>query len=246
MHGNDTTLSTGRQPGLPIDAATLEALEACVSRDRLAPYHLSPADPPEDIVARYLWNASLCEALYPSLHHAEVALRNTLFAAVSSWHGRDDWVAGGPAPFLHVPERNAIRDLAAVRARMRQPVDSPHMVAALHLGFWTGLLDVRYERTQTLWPRLLKAAFPGMPRRLRTRANAAGRFDAVRRLRNRVFHQEPVWNVPDLAAKHASVVEALGWVSPPVRDLEAATDRFAAVHGDGPGGILGRLQGTVP
>lgn len=227
-------------------AAALAALEACVSPQRLAPYRTASGEPPEAVLARYFWNVALCEALYPALHHAEVALRNALFRTVSKWHGSDTWVAGGPSPFLKAQERSAVSDLLAARHRARQPTDPPHMVSALHLGFWTGLLDVRYERGQILWPHLLKSTFPGMPRRLRTRANALGRFDAVRRLRNRVFHHEPVWNVSDLRQKHTATFEAIGWISPAVRDLAAATDRFTEVCATGPGRALdGIMQNTV-
>jgi hypothetical protein len=246
LQKHDTPLSTQNQPPIALDAAALAALESCVSLDRLAPYRLSPSDPAEDVIARYLWNVALCEALYPAIHHAEVSLRNTLYRTVSMWHSRIEWVSGGPAAFLRPQEVRSITETLASRVRTGQPVNPPDMVAALHLGFWTGLLDVRYERTHTLWPHLLKTAFPGMPRRLRVRANVAGRFDAVRRLRNRVFHHEPVWSVPDLPQKHAWVLEALSWVSPEMRDLASGMDRFDQVYRAGPQGVLSRLGSMVP
>ncbi|WP_444945362.1 hypothetical protein ACJJIP_13825 [Microbulbifer sp. VTAC004] len=64
-------------------------------------------------------------------------------------------------------------------------LDAGRVIAELSFGFWTSLLDRRYK--QVLWPRLLKTAFPEMPRRLRTRNNLSRRFQRICHLRNRIF-----------------------------------------------------------
>lgn len=177
-----------------------------------------------------MWNVALCEALYPSLNSLEVAVRNTLFSAGCALHGGDGWVIGDPS-FLRPLQTLQVSKTKAKRIKDRQTVDPPHMVADLSLGFWTGLLDRRYE--PGLWPRFLKQAFPFMLARDRTRDNLSKRFEAIRLLRNRVFHHEPVWRRSNLEMAHSRIVEALGWISPPMAQAVAGIDRFSAVYHQG-------------
>ena len=115
--------------------------------------------------------------------------------------------------------------------KIGKPIASGRVVAELQFGFWTSLLDVRYERK--LWQRILKSAFPYMPGRIRTRHFLSGRFQNLRRLRNRVFHHEPLWNWPNLMQRHNEAREALGWMCPEFRDLTDAIDRFPTVYNQG-------------
>ncbi len=102
------------------------------------------------------------------------------------------------------------------------------MVAELTFGFWITLLDRRYERV--LWPRLLRSAFPHMPAAIRQRQTLSKRFDDIRKLRNRVFHHEPILNRPNLIQEHAAIIDAIGWISPAMKEMTKAIDRFPAVH----------------
>lgn len=118
---------------------------------------------------------------------------------------------------------------------------TPHrLIAGLSLGFWAGLFTRVYEigpdssymagtaRKTALWPRHLRAVLPHMPRRLATRNNAYTTFKAVADLRNQAFHHRPIWRLP-LNALHVSATEAIGWISPDLKELTGALDRFPQV-----------------
>jgi hypothetical protein len=109
------------------------------------------------------------------------------------------------------------------------------VAAELSFGFWTSLFDVRYERSRTLWPRLLGHALldRGSPRTVRTRTRLSPMLNRVRHLRNRVAHHEPVWHWRDLHEQHALALDLLGWFSPSLREAVGAADRFSTVHRDG-------------
>lgn len=111
--------------------------------------------------------------------------------------------------------------------------DTASVIAERSFGFWASLLDRRYE--QVLWPRLLRAVFPFVPRRNRTRQALSRRIQALRVLRNRVFHYEPIWHWHDLKNQHSQLVEAIGWVAPAAATLLAVVDRFPDVHARGQG-----------
>jgi hypothetical protein len=55
----------------------------------------------------------------------------------------------------------------------------------------------------------------------------------VRRLRNRVFHYEPIWHWQDLAQQHQDLLEAINWLNAAAAASIALVDRFPAVYGQG-------------
>jgi hypothetical protein len=226
----------------PTALILINDIEKCLSADRLSAYRVSPGEPPAETMGRYVWNVALCEALYPSLNGLEVVARNTLFSVGCALHGGDGWIVGDPS-FLHPLQATQIANTRAKRVKSHQPVDPPHLVADLSFGFWTGLLDRRYE--SHLWPRFLKQAFPFMLARDRNRKNIAQRFEHIRLLRNRVFHHEPIWQRGNLQRAHERIAEALEWISPPMAQTVAAVDRFDTVYGQGQAHITSLVAAAV-
>ena len=97
-------------------------------------------------------------------------------------------------------------------------------------GFWSSMFNSPYE---PVWyadgAKPLSAVFPHLPRTLRKRKLIPRRVERIRRLRNRVFHYEPIWNKRDLEERHYQIDEALGWISSDIRDVMALSDRFNRV-----------------
>lgn len=199
-----------------------------VSPERFSPYLTQAADE-LDAVGLYLWNVALSEALYPALQAVEVALRNTLHTGLAAHWGSTTWFDGPNA--LQAGETQQIAD---VRQRYTNKAVHPtpgKIVADLSFGFWTSLLDARYE--QTYWPALLPTLFPSVPRTQRTRRRISGLLTGVRRLRNRVFHHEPIWNRPYLLTQHTEMHLLLSWLSPSLATETIRHERFKVVHGEG-------------
>ena len=73
---------------------------------------------------------------------------------------------------------------------------------------------------------LIDTVFPNLPRTLRNRKLLSRRIERIRRLRNRVFHYEPIWKTPDLAQRHYQIHESLDWISPEMRSVMMLCDRF--------------------
>jgi hypothetical protein len=215
----------------------LSSIWSALSPDRLGSYRFH-GDDDAGVVSTYLWNVALCEALYPTLHGLEVALRNSLYNAgeqrfataatgeVACWLDAD-------SPVLAEEERKRV-DAAKDSLRSRgKALDAPHLVAELTFGFWTALLDVRYEHRQVLWPHMLSAVFPFIPAKLRKRKTISARLNRVRLLRNRAFHHEPVWHWRDLPDQHAAVAELLDWINPALAASIKLIDRFPTIHAGG-------------
>ena len=222
----------------------LADLQRAISADRFGAYTL-PSDVSElDAFARYLWNVALSEALFPVLQALEVTLRNSLHTAVARHGGTAMWFDAVPS-ILYPSELSKIGEAKGKLLLERKPVDAGHVVAELTFGFWTSLLDKRYERK--LWPSLLKSTFPGMPRHIRTRGELSKRLNRIRKLRNRVFHHESIlkWGAPDLVAQHTEIQAVIGWMSTPMRDTIGLLDRFDTVYANGPAFYRHSLDGQL-
>lgn len=191
-----------------------------------------------NLFCHYVWNIALSESLYPSLQALEVILRNTIHEAARAHFGRDDWFDDVEI-INHRHEVGALEKARTKLRRERKQPDVGRIIAELNFGFWTSLLDRRYE--QVLWPALIKQAFPHMPRRHRTRVNLVKRFNEVRKLRNRIFHHEPIWYWP-LTEKHERVIEAVQWIEPAMAELIGTVDRFPDVYAAGTAPIEAKLN----
>ena len=210
----------------------LASLRGAFSGERLDSYRADVSEPPAEVLGRYAWNVALSEALYPSLQALEVTLRNAVHAAVAARFEDDLWFFSDEPRILKEKERETA-ECARRGLRQRGKHETPgRIVAELNFGFWTSLFASGYE--QTLWPRLLKPVFPQASNRQRARKALLFRLNEIRRLRNRVFHHEPVHDFPDLPGLHGKIVETIGWSSPAAEDLLRLSDRFLEVHDGGP------------
>jgi len=73
-----------------------------------------------------------------------------------------------------------------------------------------------------------------MQKTIRTRKNVSRRFDIIRKLRNRIFHYEPIWHLTDLKDQHQQIVEAIQWIDRGAIRLIENIDRFETVYRNGP------------
>lgn len=205
------------------------------------------------MLARSFHNLALCEALYPVLQHLEIALRNSLDNVVGAHYpastagtlGPDGLPAAGcwldATPGLVGQwERAEIQQVKRKVIGAGKLVTSHRLIAGLSLGFWANLFTRAYEigpgssytvgaaKKTALWPRHLRAVLPHLPRRFATRDHAYRSFRTIADLRNQVFHHRPIWRMR-LNALHVLATEAIGWISPDLKELTMAFDRFPQV-----------------
>lgn len=195
-------------------------------------------DENNDLFVHYAWNIALSESLYPSIQILEIVLRNSINRAMSQEFGRVDWYDA--ENIITLRERDKVNKAKKSLAVMGKPIEAGRVVAELSFGFWTALMDRRYE--QVLWRKLIKPCFPYMPRHLRTRKNILGRFEKIRRLRNRIFHHEPIWFWENLENQHKDILEAISWIEPAARDFVTIIDRFPSVYKTGQTTIENELK----
>ncbi len=207
----------------------ISALEIPLPPIRLEAYRPTGASDLE-MVVNYLWNIQLSGALYPCLQSFEVALRNSIHVSLSDHFQSEFWFDQG---ILLEWQEETLQEARDQFTTYHKPHEAGRIVAELPFGFWSSMFNRPYE---PIWyadgARPLTAVFPNLPRTLRNRKHISRRVERIRRLRNRVFHYEPIWNKHDLPERHRQVDEALSWISLDMRDVMALSDRFDRVFHD--------------
>jgi hypothetical protein len=206
-------------------AQFVAALERPISRVRLEAYRPTGTDDLTMIV-NYFSNIELSEALYPTLQAFEIALRNSVHAALGRHFASEFWF--DRPRLLQTRQQGSVLDARRELTKHGKPHDAGRIVAELNFGFWHSMFNRPFEAG--LWhanrAALLAEVFPNLPRTLRTRLAIWNRCDQIRRLRNRVMHDEPIWARPRLLDEHAQILETLGWISSDMRTAIAMCDRF--------------------
>ncbi len=233
-----------------------------LSAERMSRYGSATGAHTATVLGNYFWNVALCEALYPSLHCVEVALRNGIHNAATAEFGNPAWFMmatpvlvserfrrGDPTPY---PAEQQDIDKAIQKflddGRIPVPGD---VVAKMDFGFWDALFKREYRSILWTRPGFMAAVFPAFVPGRDPITQLSGRFSAIRIFRNRVFHHEPIFHRTDLANQHAQIIEAIGWLSPAMH-LTLTTggfDNFPAVLGRGSAhyeSLMSALMATMP
>jgi hypothetical protein len=200
-----------------------------LSYQRLNSYKFKTIDP----IVLYKWNLALSEVFYPLLNTIEIALRNRLHIGISEIVGDDHWLINRNQKIismLHnhwcVKIESNIKDLA-----INNKLDEGHLIAELSFGFWTIFLNRQFEHKQFLWPNLKKQIFPFAHG---VKINVIrDQFNAIRRLRNRIFHYEAIWHWQDLQQQHDAIIRAIEWLNPVLLKL-VSKDRFKEIYSNRP------------
>jgi len=197
----------------------MENIKKIISPSRFSTFSKRGRDDHEAL-NYYLWDISLCQSLYPCLHILEITLRNTIHNSAIKQYNRNDWYD------LIIHNQDKAR-LDKVKKSFKNRPLPDDIIAALTFGFWTTLFNKRY---QNFARPILKNAFPYMPKKIRSPETIRKRLNNIRRLRNRVFHYEPMYNNTKLKTRHDEIVEVIGWIEPEMEKLNLKLDTFDVVY----------------
>lgn len=222
----------------------LRVLKASFSEVRLESYR-SDGQSDLDLVATYLWNVPLREALHPSLQAVEVALRNTMHSTIQRRHLQQRYPEELWFDHLDyfVPryDKNRVRlspktieDARRLYRNRGEEASVDQIISSTHLGFWTTMLSPASR--PILWVPLgftmLREMFPHASHGQGGLEFSAywDAYDSIRRLRNRVSHYEKLSDRRDLVEVHRRIYQCMGWINDDLPTVIASTDRFNEVH----------------
>ncbi len=207
-------------------------IQEALSEERLSPYGADRVDECT-VLARYLWNIALSEALYASLHIFEVIFRNkinqTLVLYNKSKTGTDDWYNN----LTFVDEGNDVLEKAlnTLAKHGKKPIDG-RLVAELNLGFWVSLLSRKYSK-MPYQPYILKNVFCNCPAKTRTVNDLHPILGKLLLLRNRISHHERIIHWKDLPSQHDYLLKITNWINPNSYVMIEKFDRFNDVYSNG-------------
>jgi hypothetical protein len=139
----------------------------------------------------YVWNASICEALYFPMQVAEVTARNAISIPVRKRFG-DEWYAN--SKFLNLlPSRykeTLDSTVTKERKKRRGTLNQDHVVAGLPFGFWVNLMTSSYDNH--LWVNGVAGSFPNCGNRKREDIHKM--LDKLRNFRNEIAHHFAVFD----------------------------------------------------
>lgn len=181
------------------------SLERTLSRSRLSKYLAATDGSLSNAIALYERNTRLSEAFYTPLQCLEICLRNTLHFRMSEEYGAD-WVTNGGPPLLEMSQMMVQEAVTELQKSAEWP-SNDDIVAEAKFAFWVGLLGPRYDGT--IWRKTLFEGFAIGGRKKRQVVHS--RFNAIRRLRNRIAHHEPIFHRNPLQL-HKEIIEAIGWM----------------------------------
>lgn len=203
------------------------ALEHVFSTARLDTYrNVKPTT--DEALELYAWNAQVSASLLVPAHFAEVAVRNAAAEALTAVYG-PDWPWSSVFE-LSLPDTSygysPRRDLRNTRKAHQT---TGKVIADLKLVFWERLFTQRHD--VRVWNTHLLAVFPDAPAGLSVGGLRKRLFDelkAMRVLRNRIAHHEPIFT-RDLEADLSRMLDLVELRSRPTRLWLDELDDVSAV-----------------
>lgn len=165
------------------------AVCVALSTERLQPYRLVNSSDAA-VLRAYRDNIRLSEALYPIMQQLEVVFRNQLEQALLRDYGAQWFTNPKFQAVLDGVANRKLADAVQMLTRKKPFVTSGMVVAELTFGFWTTLLDTRYD--QYIWIPHGKNLFSRATATERNIKKIRQELDLIRRLRNRIAHHEPI------------------------------------------------------
>jgi hypothetical protein len=163
-----------------------------ITEARFAPYVAKTDGDHDKAVALYAWNARISAAMFETLHHVEVILRNAVnsqFAPADAGAApRETWLED-PAVLNDASRRRVHETIARISREGKAPTRG-RVIAGLSFGFWRALFDKKYDG---LWVSRLHRAFPAGSG---NRAEVAALMSKLVPFRNRLAHHETIIGRP--------------------------------------------------
>jgi hypothetical protein len=189
----------------------------------------------KELIASYMVLQSLQEKFYLPFQLVELTLRNNINTAIRE-HLRTKGATENQINrwYNSVPKTKESKaqvvsaKIKAEREIKGRGANHNDVIARLTFGFWVYLLDKPHRLNgpdnadHQLWPYLDKKVFPnkgnnGIP-------STFSKLNDLNKLRNRLFHHEPIWSGAGINSKEAalerihkqylSVIEMLNYLSP--------------------------------
>lgn len=206
------------------------AIHATVGAPRMSRYaHVCGADK-RLAVRLHTWNAAVSASLLPTLHIAEVAIRNFALKRIQAFYRDPKWYEC-PKLIRKLGGANSQMGMTLARAFQDEVVAgrkgdlSNFITSELPFGFWVNVFTSRFSNE--LWSRPLHTYSTNFPRSATLETIHDG-VDDVRAFRNNVAHHKNVVCKP-VEQNFERTLEVLSWFCKPSSQFARETSMFPMV-----------------
>jgi len=216
-----------------------EQLELSISKNRLDEYkRILKTDKTKTIFTYYILNSEISKSLYMPLQNLEVALRNNIHNALTSFYGTEKWYE--IPNFLEYKELRKIEDAKSKLDRARKEITPSRIISELSFGFWTMLFSKNYDKK--IWNNHIKEIFPNLAKHQRNRRAVSSQINTIRYLRNRIFHFEPIFKNKNLNDIYLDILTMIKWLNLALYDVTIEFDEFSDICENETKNIIKRLN----
>lgn len=194
-----------------------------------------------DALARHAWNVSLCQHLQPALHACELTLRNEVHRSLDKEYSDPYWMRR--EGLLRTEELKRVTE-AQDEILARKGLTPDLLVAEMKFGFWVSLFRFDEYESSIVRP-VLSRSFRTMPKNLKNREYIFERYESIRRLRNRAFHLERIFDTPDLLQQHRNIWEMVSWANKNYGYLALQHCNFVEVYRNGVAPFRAQMEQAI-
>jgi hypothetical protein len=204
------------------DKKSVDAIVSSISTAKIKPYKGLGFKNDWELVQGYFLLLDVSSHFVAPLQLLEVSLRNKMHTAIWKLSNKEDWYK--TIPISKDSKRQVAAALESARKDVGRAITTDDVICRLMMGFWVYMLDSPYRTTgrNNLWQKCKDDVFPeGKPE---TIASIFDELKALNKLRNRLFHHEPIWKASGInnmtlalariSSQYDRVLKVLNWISP--------------------------------
>lgn len=183
---------------MTITKEELEKYSNTISVERLLSFRADDNDTIDILIQRYKTNLRISQALYPELSTLEITLRNAIDTMLKTCIS-ETWLEDeiNKQTILSDNEHNMLLNAYNdIKKLYPSSYTVGKVIANLNFGFWTNLCSKWYS--SNIWNKgcCFRGVFVNYPNKVNQIGIIATKLRAIRYLRNRIFHYEPIFKKP--------------------------------------------------
>lgn len=212
----------------------LKKYAGTISSERLLSFKKSENDTIDMLIERYKLNLRISQAFYPELSILEVTLRNAVDTMLKTCIS-ETWIED------EIKQQKILNNcehekLVTVYNNTKKEYSGSNftigkVIANLTFGFWTNLCSKWY--CSNIWNkgRCFKGVFVNYPDNVNNIGVIAAKLRLIRRLRNRIFHYEPIFKNPQNTLKmYYEIMDMINYLPSDSSNILKDTSNFLDVY----------------
>ena len=186
------------------------------SVERIESFAIDNSNNLDVVLARYANNITISQALYPELSTLEITLRNSINFMLKNLFG-ENWLEEEVKynKFLTSYDYDTLKKAYSdTKEKYLEKYSIGKVISNINFGFWTNLCSKKYN--SIIWTKkgCFKTVFVNYPSDKQQQIHEISKkLDSIRRLRNRIFHYEPILKEPEkILSKYNEILEILSYL----------------------------------